>query len=300
MRRRELSSRFILVLFGLLGGADLAAQSVTPDPVRIDTLGPLAGPGLTEPHAVEVYLPPGYNQSGARRYPVLYCNDGQFLQHIDLPAMLSTEILSGQMAAVIMVAIHSTRDRGEEYGLAGQRAVEANGAAAAAYQQFILDVVMPMIAQRYRVLPGARHTGIMGFSMGALSAFDVLWNHPDRFGIGGLFSGSFWWRDNNGTPAERQDGRLTHRMVRQGKAPPGLRLWFLTGRQEEPDDRDSNGVIDMIQDVDELIGELEHRGYHRGGDVMWQQVDGDHSLVTWSRSLPEFLRWAYPTGSIGN
>jgi enterochelin esterase-like enzyme len=275
----------------------LAGQAVPLSGARVDSLGPLVGAGLHHRHEVEVYLPPGYDIDSTRRYPILYSNDGQALGVMDAAAIMATQVLAGRMTPIIIVGIHSDTDwRGEEYALAGQTAMEVNGAGAAAFQQFVLDSVIPLIEERYRVERGASHAAFMGWSLGGLSAFDMVWNHPDRFGIAGLFSGSFWWRDNNGTPAERQAGRLTHRMVRNSSARPGLRFWFMTGRQEETDDRDGNGVIDVIQDVDELIGELERKGYRRGGEIAWKQVDGDHSLATWSRLLPDFLVWAFPAG----
>lgn len=301
MQRGRLAWGFILAVTVPAGAARLPAQAVPVREARVDSLGSLAGAGLHHRHEVEVYLPPGYDAEPTRRYPVLYSNDGQAFGVMDAGTIMATQVLTGRMTPIIMVAIHSDTDwRGEEYALAGQRAMDVSGAGAAAYQQFVLDSVMPLIEARYRVQPGASHTAFMGWSLGALSAFDMVWNHPDRFGIAGLFSGSFWWRDNNGTPAERQAGRLTHRMVREGTGHPGLRFWFMAGRQEETDDRDGNGVIDAIQDADELIGELVRKGYRRGGDIEWKRVTGDHSLATWTRVLPDFLAWAFPTGATGN
>jgi enterochelin esterase-like enzyme len=296
-------ARLGFIAWGLLTGGvlPLVAQAVPLNGAGVDSLGPLAGAGLHSRHEVEVYLPPGYTAEPTRRYPVLYSNDGQAFKVMDVAATVATQVMVGRMSPIIVVAIHSdTERRNEEYALAGQRAMDINGAGAAAYEQFVLDSVMPLIEERYRVLDGPSHTAFMGWSLGALSAFDIVWNHPDRFGVAGLFSGSFWWRDNNGTPAERQAGRLTHRMVREGSGHPGQRFWFMAGRREETDDRDGNGVIDAIQDTDELIGELEHKGFHRGRDIAWKVVDGDHSLATWSRVLPEFLSWAFPTGGAGN
>jgi enterochelin esterase-like enzyme len=146
---------------------------------------------------------------------VLYSNDGQALGVMDAATIMATEVLAGRMVPIIIVGIHSDTDwRGEEYALAGRQAMTVNGPGAAAFQQFVLDSVMPLIEARYRVARGPSHTALMGWSLGGLSAFDMVWNHADLFGIAGLF----WLllvADNNGTPAERQAGRLTHRMVRK-------------------------------------------------------------------------------------
>jgi len=274
----------------LAGAGPLAAQGVT-----VESLGALPGAGLQQAHRVDVYLPPGYATQAARRYPVLYANDGQDLATANFPVVLSTLVAAGRMAPIIVVAISSTEDRTAEYATAGRPALLADGATAAAYQRFVLDSVMPRVAARYRVQAGADHTAIMGWSLGGLSAFDLAWNHPDRFGIVGAFSGSFWWRDNDGTAGERQAGRIVHRMVREGPPRPALRFWFMAGRQEEEDDRDGNGVIDVIQDIRELIAILVAQGHREGGDIDWHEVDGRHDLPTWGRMLPGFLSWAFPT-----
>lgn len=274
----------------LTGARPAAAQGVV-----VESLGALPGAGLREPHQVDVYLPPGYSANPGRRYPVLYANDGQDLATAQFPVVLSTLVASGQVAPVIVVAIHSTESRTPEYATAARPALLADGLEAAAYQRFVLDTVMPRIAARYRTEAGASHTGIMGWSLGGLSAFDLAWNHPDRFGIVGVFSGSFWWRDNDGSTEERVAGRIVHRMVRTGPSRPALRFWFMAGRQEDDDDRDGNGVIDIIQDTRELIELLVGQGHREGGDIEWHLVDGGHNLATWAKLLPAFLTWAFPT-----
>ena len=198
------------------------------------------------------------------------------------------------MAPVIVVAILSTESRTPEYATAGRPALLADGVEAAAYQRFVLDSVMPHISARYRVQGGAGHTAIMGWSLGGLSAFDLAWNHPDRFGTVGVFSGSLWWRDNDGTPQERSAGRIVHRMVRTGPSRPALRFWFMAGRQEEEDDRDSNGVIDVIQDTRELIEILVGQGHREGGDIDWHEVDGRHNLFDLGEAAPGLPHLGFP------
>jgi len=283
----------------VLGWAVVTAAA-TAAPARaqgvvVESLGALQGAGLQDPHPVDVYLPPGYAGNPTRRYPVLYANDGQDLATAHFPAVLALLVATGRMAPIIVVAIHSTEARTPEYATAGRPALLADGVMAAAYQRFVLDSLMPRIASRFRILPGAGHTGIMGWSLGGLSAFDLAWNHPDRFGTVGVFSGSLWWRDNNGSTEERLAGRIVHRMVRAGPSRPALRFWFMAGRQEEDDDRDGNGVIDVIQDTRELIEILVGQGHREGGDIEWREVDGRHDLTTWARLLPDFLGWAFPT-----
>jgi hypothetical protein len=55
-------------------------------------------------------------------------------------------------------------------------------------------------------------------------------------------------------------------------------------------------VIDAIQDTTELIDELARKGFRRGIDMVYTQVEGgEHNQATWGFILPYFLRWTFPT-----
>ncbi|MDB6127016.1 MAG: putative esterase, partial [Verrucomicrobia bacterium] len=166
---------------------------------------------------------------------------------------------------------------------------------AANFQAFVAETVLPRLRRRYRVRHSPAHTAVMGASLGGLSAFDLAWNHPERFGIVGAFSASFWWRTDDTDAAAQQASRVAHLRVRNAPAMPALRLWFQTGTRDEASDRDGDGVIDAIQDTTELIDELVARGFCRGGDVTYREIPGgEHNPATWARALPEFLAWAFP------
>src|SRR5258708_18413799 len=79
-----------------------------------------------------------------------------------------------------------------EYGAAGRPDYQGWGAKAAAYTRFIFEELIPAIRRRYREA-NFREKAFAGFSLGALSALDIVWHHPQEFEGAGLFSGSFWW-----------------------------------------------------------------------------------------------------------
>jgi enterochelin esterase-like enzyme len=84
-------------------------------------------------------------------------------------------------------------------------------------------------------------------------------------------------------------------MVRDSKERPALRMWFSAGTDEDPSDRDKNGVIDMVQDTTDLIDELKQKGYQDGVDYRYVQIEGGtHDQATWAGVLPDFLQWAFP------
>ena len=84
-----------------------------------------------------------------------------------------------------------------------------------------------------------------------------------------------------------------HRRVRESNRAPRFRAWFEVGRQDERDDRDMNGVIDAIQDTRELIDAMVEKGFRRGKDLEYLEVEGGHNVETWARALPQFLLWAF-------
>jgi len=268
----------------------------TVPPVIIKTLERFRSKQLHNQRVIAVFLPPDYEAQPEKHYKVLYLNDGQDASAINLAETLAALIARHDIEPIIVVAIHATRDRLHEYGTAGISNARGLGRKARKYSFFILDEIMPTINRRYRTLTGPINTAIMGFSLGGLMAFDLAWNHPDVFGAVGVFSGALWWRTDEADMHARQESRIMHRRVRDTESPGYLRLWFQAGTDDEKDDRDNNGVIDAIQDTTELMDELARKGFRRGIDMVYTQVEGgEHNQATWGLILSDFLRWTFPT-----
>ncbi len=273
-------------------------MTVTIPPVTVKTIERFRSKQLHNQRVITVFLPPDYDRpaNADRSYKVLYVNDGQDTPAVKMAETLAALIAHHEIEPLIVVAIHATRDRLQEYGTAGIPNARGLGKKARKYSFFVLDEVLPYINRRYRTLPGPVNTAIMGFSLGGLMAFDLAWNHPDVFGAAGVFSGSFWWRTVDQDLHARQESRIMHRRVRDTETPGQLRLWFEAGTRDEQEDRDNNGVIDAIQDTTELMDELELKGFRRGLDMTYVQVEnGEHNQRTWNFVLPYFLRWVFPT-----
>jgi enterochelin esterase-like enzyme len=243
---------------------------------------------------ITLYLPPGYAQTPNRRYPVLYVNDGQDQEALQLRKTLATLFQRRQIPPIIVVAIPTNEDRLQEYGTAVCPNAQKLGTKAAAYGRFLTAELMPAINQQFRTSQNPADSGIIGASLGGLSAFDIAWNYPELFDAVGVMSGSFWWRAGEDETQISPSQLIAHEMVRQTTAKPNLRLWFQAATQDEASDRDNNGVIDAIQDTLELIDELEKIGYSRGDDVVYVEVlGGRHNYNTWAQVFPHFLRWAF-------
>jgi len=247
------------------------------------------------PRRAQVYLPPHYEAGRRRSYPVLIALDGQKMPQWRLAETLDALVGAGQIEPVVVVAVPASAARLEEYGTAGALDFAGRGRQAKAFQDLLAGEVLPSIRGNYNVAAEPARTGIFGASMGGLCAFDSAWRRPQVFGLAGIFSGSLWWRADNADVAAQQASRIAHRNVAEAAGKPELRLWFEAGTRDETADRDGNGVIDAIQDTVELMDALEQKGYQRGRDMSYHEVEGgEHHESTWAQALPVFLRWAFP------
>ena len=226
---------------------------------------------------------------------LLLINDGQDLQKMGMSEMLGELYSRGDIGPALCVGIHAGPQRLMEYGTAAMPDYAGRGRLAGAYTRFVLEELLPVIEERFGA-SAFRDKAFAGFSLGALSAMDMVWAYPEVFSTAGLFSGSFWWRkkDKDDPGYQEQRDRIMHQLVSEGVYHPGQRFFFECGTEDESEDRNGNGVIDSIDDVRDLIGRLEEKGYESGKDIRYIEIEGGrHEVETWRWAMPEFLRWVY-------
>lgn len=293
------------------------ADDVRPAPVAVVLAAPAFAP---ESITVHIYLPPGYATSGLR-YPVLYANDGQDMEAVELSASLQSLYAAHAIRPVIVVAIDTLKDRASAYGLfdrARRRSVVGGsrigpiGLHAYDYSAWLVDTLVPYVDAHYRTQADAAGRSMLGWSLGALQAFCMGWQYPDVFGRVAAFSPSFWLAGDRSSAEAVENTRLAQAMVDGANAAPPVRWWFSVGGREETSDRNHNGVIDAVEDVQDLLDGVgapdgRHRrglrdlGYRIGApgeasraEVVYRVLpDGEHNQASWKRVLPDFLRWAY-------
>ncbi len=242
---------------------------------------------------VDFYIPKNFNEHALCH--LLLINDGQ-----DLPKMKFTEMLGdlksyGNIAPVFCAGIHAGVERKMEYGTARITDCKGRGAKAAAYNRFILEELLPHISGYYPITEFAS-MNLAGFSLGGLTAIDIVWHYPQLFSKVGVFSGSLWWRSREINKGYNEDtDRIMHRQVREGKYNAGLQFYFTTGSLDEVADRNNNGIIDSIDDTLGLIEELKKKGY-TDKDIEYHNFeDGRHDVATWGKAMPGFLLWGWGT-----
>ena len=226
---------------------------------------------------------------------LLLFNDGQDIEAMGFDKMLAYLFQTETITPLLCVGIHCGEDRLQEYGMISSADFKGRGAKAALYRQFIIEELLPIIHQRYNTIT-FKEMAFAGFSLGGLSALDLVWNHADIFSKVGVFSGSLWWRskDRSNKDFNEAADRLMHRQVRLGEYKPKLKFFFECGELDEAEDRNNNGVIDSIDDTIDLMRELLAKGYLEGKDMYYLQMpDGKHDVRSWAKALPVFLKWGW-------
>jgi len=242
---------------------------------------------------VEIMTPPALDKT--KVYPLLLLNDGQDSGGVKVRETVERLVTEGVIPEIIVVGV-TAGDRMQEYGVAYRHDYHGRGRLARAYADYIVKELIPYIVYRFPISNNLADRAMAGYSLGGLSAIDIVWNHPAQFGKVGVFSGSFWWRKRDSGSFFYSDfrDRLMHLQVRRGKFKPGLKFWFQTGTRDEDSDRNKNGVIDSIDDTMDLISELTKKGYRPFHDIQYLEIkDGHHDLETWAEAMPHFLSWAF-------
>ncbi len=155
-----------------------------------------------QPRNVTIWLPPGYDAS-RRRFPVIYMHDGQNVfvpgrayggEEWGVDEALLRMIAAGRTRGAIVVGVWNTNLRGREYLPAAvvanlpeperMRVLATHGgpSLADAYLRFLVSELKPRVDREFRTLTAARHTGIMGSSMGGLISLYALGEYPTVFG----------------------------------------------------------------------------------------------------------------------
>lgn len=241
---------------------------------------------------IDCYIPKKI--SSIKNLSLLLINDGQDLEEICFAALLNQLMDGNEIDPLLCVGIHAGKHRRNEYGTAKILDYEGRGAKAAAYNQFILEELLPFIHSQFGI-EQFKQRAFAGFSLGGLTAIDMTWHYPDIFSIAGVFSGSLWWRTKKLDDDYNDDtDRIMHQQIRKGEYTPGLRFYFTTGSMDETADRNNNGIIDSIDDTLDLIKELKKLGYNPEYEVKYiNYEDGKHDVPTWGRAMPAFLLWGW-------
>ena len=152
----------------------------------------LRGNPAGDPHVrrVPVYLPPSYDASPARRYPVVFVltgftgrgrmllNDGPWSPSLD--DRLDALVAGGAPETIVVMPDCFTRFGGSQY---------MDSAATGRYETHVVSELVPWADAAYRTLAAREHRGVAGKSSGGYGALHLGMRHPDVFGALACHSG---------------------------------------------------------------------------------------------------------------
>ena len=224
---------------------------------------------------------------------LLLMNDGQDFKQLRVKEIVDS-LYSKKLIQPLLIVCIDAGDRNQEYGVADKPDYENRGSRAGYYDAFIDDELYFFIKKKVSIRK-FNSVVIAGSSLGGLSAFDIAWNHADKIDKVGVFSGSFWWRDKAvDSTYDDNKNRIMYAKIKSSRKKPKLQYWFYTGGKEETSDRDKDGLIDVVDDTQDIINLLLQKNICSSSDIVFKQNPiGEHNQQYWSNQLPDFLIWAF-------
>jgi predicted alpha/beta superfamily hydrolase len=231
---------------------------------------------------VVVYLPPNYDRRSD--YPILLMQDGQNLfdpetafipgRHWRLREAADSTIRSGHVEPLIIVGIENAGpDRIHEYTPTHDVARKAGGKAAE-YGQMLIEELLPMLRERYRLAEGSARVGVGGSSLGALVSLYLALQHPNVFGRAAVMSPAAWWGD-----------RAIVREIDAFSGSERPRLWLDIGSREG---RDAVSDARLVRD------RLRARGWSRADLHYREESFAEHDETAWAHRAPAMLQFLFP------
>jgi len=214
---------------------DAAFVKVQGTATRFYVTSPALG-GRRQP--VDVYLPPGYAQHPARRYPVLYLlhgvpgRPGAFLQTVRM-GVVEDELVALHRArpAILVMPFGSTGSFTDKEWANGIRKNEG-------WATFVSRDLVHAVDSRYRTIASQDGRAIGGLSEGGYGAINIAVQHPREFKLVESWSGyeqadpirAIFGKDAariaaNSPAVTIPDVALTLRARR-------VRFWFYTGTED--------------------------------------------------------------------
>ena len=144
-----------------------------------------------------VYTPPDYDKNVTGRYPVLILQHGAgedetgWTRQGRANFILDNLVSEGKAKPLIVVMDrgYATRAGKPASSFGPESSARDMNEAFSAFEDVVLDDLIPMIDSTYRTIPDRSHRAMAGLSMGGMQTLFITLHHPDKFAYIGSFSG---------------------------------------------------------------------------------------------------------------
>ena len=151
---------------------------------------------LSETRRINVYVPPGSQESAGTPLPVLYMPDGGLAEDfLHVAGLVQVSVGNGTMRPFLLVGIENTERRRDMTGPTeneNDKKIAPRVGGSAAFRKFIREELMPQVKERYRT---TNETAIVGESLAGLFVVETFLLEPDLFDTYIAFDPSLWWND---------------------------------------------------------------------------------------------------------
>lgn len=240
---------------------------------------------------LRVWVPPGYDGTGAISYPVLYLNDGQNLfesttafagEHWQVGETASRLIAENKIRPLVIVGIDNTKNRAAEYIPYKSRDPRILRPKGKSYPDFLQREIMPFIEDRYPVAGSPENTGLGGSSLGGLITLYTELAAPNVFGRLLIESPSLF-------VAERQ----IIEDARRFQTWPS-RVYLGMGTQEVGNVEKDAKILGDLRELETILRQADFDERSEKHLLKVRIVDGaTHRESAWAARLPEALEFLY-------
>ncbi|MDB5135668.1 MAG: phosphonate transporter ATP-binding protein [Mucilaginibacter sp.] len=229
-------------------------------------------PQLGRQRRVWIYLPADY-QSSNKKYPVIYMHDGQNLfdeytsgyGEWGIDEIIDKLPMKDQ--CIIVGIDHGGEYRITEYDPYNSKYGKGRGDD---YVDFLVKTLKPFVDLQYRTETDARHTTIVGSSMGGLISMYAALKYPGVFGNAGIFSPAFWIAPDLYNYAKQQM-KNSH-----------SRFYFVCGDAESES---------MVTDMEKMVAIIKANGISEKNTTELIIKGAKHNEKQWNSDFPEFYNW---------
>ena len=252
--------------------------------VAADVLPPRTGP--FSPRPIYVYLPEAAAHQPRKKYPVLYCQDGQNLWDDPhccyghggwyLNRIVDELTAAGKMEPLIVVGIPNSDERYRDY-TPRRSFLESRDQP---YADFLCAVVKPYVEQYFPAKQRRGDVALLGSSLGGLLALWLAHQRPEIFGKAICLSGAFQVRD-------RQRQAFLDYLA--GVPHQNLRVYV-----------DSGTVADGVRLTRRIVAQYRANGWRDGVDLRHLEVQGhEHNERCWRERVWQALVFLFGPGPAG-